>query len=149
MESESMRNVAILGNKTKELLANTPSVSTIDLHGIPVNCGIVVTKPPVFDSSGEKDRTKVLVNVTAFSCNHRDQFLILTASKNGPENSFYTIGSDFAGEVIAVGDAVEGIAPGDKVIGDYSYVGAQFVETPYRQGVTTNNSSAEYQSFEA
>jgi NADPH:quinone reductase-like Zn-dependent oxidoreductase len=144
-----MRNVAILGNKTKELLAKNPSVSTIDLHGVPVNCGIVATRPPAFESGGEKDRTKVLANVTAFSCNYRDQALILTASKRGPENSFYTIGSDFVGEVIAVGDAVEGFAVGDKVIGDYSYVGAQFVETPYQQGVATNHSSTEYQAFDA
>jgi len=144
-----MRNIAILGNKTKELLAKNPSVSTIDLHGMPINCGIVATAPPAFERDGEKDRAKVLVNVKAFSCNYRDQFLILAASKKGPENSFYTIGSDFAGEVVAVGDAVEGVAVGDKVIGDYSYVGAQFIETPYRQGVVTNNSSTEYQVFEA
>jgi len=149
MEDETMRNVAILGNKTKELLSRNPSVSTINLHGVPVNCGIVATRPPAFESGGEKDRTKALVNVKAFSCNYRDQALILIASRKGPENSFYTIGSDFVGEVIAVGEAVEGFAVGDKVIGDYSYVGARFVETPYRQGVTTNHSSAEYQSFDA
>src|SRR5262245_59917074 len=121
-----MRNIAILANKTKELLAKNPSVSTIDLYGAPVNCGIVSTRPPDFDGGGEKDRAKVLVNVTAFSCNYRDQFLILSASNKGPENSFYTIGSDFVGEVIKVGEAVEGFAVGDKVIGDYSYVGGQF-----------------------
>ena len=142
-----MRNVAILGNKTKELLAKNPSVSTINLHGVPVNCGIVATRPPAFES-GEKDRKRALVNVRAFSCNYRDQALILTASRKGPENSFYTIGSDFVGEVMAVGEDVEGFAVGDKVIGDYSYIGAQFVETPYRQGVTTNHSSTEYQAFE-
>jgi NADPH:quinone reductase-like Zn-dependent oxidoreductase len=144
-----MRNVAILGNKTRELLSKNPSVSTVDLHGAQVNCGIVATAPPAFDGGGENDRAKVLVNVKAFSCNYRDQALILTASRRGPENSFYIIGSDFVGEVIAVGEAVEGFAVGDKVIGDYSYVGAQFVETSYRQGVTTNHSSTEYQSFDA
>jgi NADPH:quinone reductase-like Zn-dependent oxidoreductase len=149
MEDEIMRNVAILGNKTKELLAKNPSVSTINLHGVPVNCGIVSTRPPAFESGGEKDRTKALVNVKAFSCNFRDQALILTASRKGPENSFYTIGSDFVGEVIAVGEDVEGFSVGDKVIGDYSYIGAQFVETSYRQGVTTNHSSTEYQAFDA
>ncbi len=144
-----MRNVAILGNKTKELLANNPSVSTIDLHGVPVNCGIVATTPPIFETGAEKDRKKALVNIKAFSCNYRDQALILTASKKGPENSFYTIGSDFVGEVIAVGEDVEDFAVGDKVIGDYSYIGAQYVKTPYRQGVTTNHSSTEYQAFNA
>ena len=143
-----MRNIAILGNKTKELLANNPSVSTINLHGVPVNCGIVATMPPAFES-GEKDRRKALVKITAFSCNYRDQALILAACRKGPENSFYIIGSDFVGEVIAVGEDVEGFAVGDKVIGDYSYIGAQFVETPYRQGVTTNHSSTEYQAIDA
>ncbi len=144
-----MRNVAILGNKTKALLAENPSVSTINLHGVPVNCGLVSTKPPIFDGADEKDRGKVLVNVKAFSCNYRDQALILTASKKGPENSFYTIGSDFVGEVVAVCDGVAGFAAGDKVIGNYAYVGAQFVETSYRQGVTTNHASTEYQAFDA
>ena len=143
-----MRNVAILGNKTRELLAKNPSVSTINLHGVPVNCGIVATKPPAFESGCEEDRAKALVNVKAFSCNYRDQALILTASRKGPENSFYAIGSDFVGEVVAVGDDVEGFAVGDKVIGDYSYIGAQFVETPYHQGVATNHSSTEYQAFD-
>ena len=144
-----MRNVAILGNKTREMLANNPSVCTITLHGVPVNCGIVSTRPPAFDNKSESDRTKALVNIKAFSCNYRDQALILTASRKGPENSFYTIGSDFVGEVIDVGKAVEGFSVGDKVIGDYSYIGAQFAETPYRQGVTTNHSSTEYQIFDA
>src|SRR5215813_1675202 len=134
MEGEVMRNVAILGNKTKDLLAKNPSVSTINLHGVPVNCGIVATEPPMFESGGEKDRDRAFVKVKAFSCNYRDQALILIASRKGPENSFYTIGSDFVGEVIAVGEAVEGFAVGDRVIGDYSYVGARFAETPYRQG---------------
>src|SRR5262245_22579412 len=149
MEDNLMRNVAILGNKTRELLAKDPSVSTINLHGVPVNCGIVATRPPAFESGGEKDRTKALVNVRAFSCNYRDQALILTASRKGPENSFYTIGSEFVVEVIAVGEGVEGLAVGDKVIGDYSYIGAQFVEVPFRQGVATNHSSTEYQVFDA
>lgn len=144
-----MRNVAILGNKTKELLVNNPSVSTIDLHGVPVNCGIIATRPPAFESGSEKDRAKALINVRAFSCNYRDQSLILLASRKGPENSFYSIGSDFVGEVLAVGEAVEGLAVGDRVIGDYSYIGAQFVETPFRQGVTTNHSSTEYQVLDA
>src|SRR5262249_20762329 len=104
-----MRNVAILGNKTRELLANNPSVSTINLHGVPGNCGIVATMPPAFES-GEKDRRKALVKITAFSCNYRDQALILAACRKGPENSFYIIGSDFVGEVIAVGEDVEGFA---------------------------------------
>jgi NADPH:quinone reductase-like Zn-dependent oxidoreductase len=144
-----MRNVVILGNRTKEMLAQNPSVSTIDLHGVSVNCGVIATRPPAFESGSENDRAKVLVHVKAFSCNYRDQALILAASRKGPENSFYTIGSDFVGEVVAAGEAVEAFGAGDRVIGNYSYVGAHFAETPYRQGVTTNHSSAEYQIFDA
>src|SRR5262249_14208727 len=110
-----MRNLAILGTKTKEMLVDNPSVSTIDLHGVPVNCGLVSTQSPSFDGSNENDRTRVLVRVKAFSCNYRDQALILTASKKGPENSFYTIGSDFVGDVLTVGDGVKGFTVGDKV----------------------------------
>jgi len=44
---------------------------------------------------------------------------------------------------MTVGEAVEWGAVGDKVIGDYSYVSAQFVETPYRQCMATNHRSTE------
>jgi NADPH:quinone reductase-like Zn-dependent oxidoreductase len=145
MEDKAVRNIAILGNGARELMPNNPSIETIDLHGVPVTCGIVSTNEPSFDRGSEKDRFNVLVKMKGFSCNYRDTSLILTASVKGAKNAFYTIGSDFVGEVLGVGAEVSGLAAGDRVIGDYAYLGAQYLNPSVRPGVTTNHASTEYQ----
>ena len=57
------------------------------------------------------------------------------------------IGSEFVGEVAAVGADVTGLALGDRVMGDNHYIGAGDAGRDYAEGVPTNAASQEYQVF--
>jgi NADPH:quinone reductase-like Zn-dependent oxidoreductase len=139
-----LRNVAILGPAVRELMPGNDSVGRFELRGRPVDCGIVPTRGPDFDPAAPENRRSVLVRVRAFSCNFRDMNFILTASRKAGR-SFYVVGSDFAGEVVAAGPGVRGLAPGDRVMGDCHYTGGPARGAP--EGVPTNHGSREYQVF--
>jgi NADPH:quinone reductase-like Zn-dependent oxidoreductase len=140
-----MRNVAVLSGKVRDKVAPQPRAETVHVRELPVTCGIVCTRPPAFDRTGEKDRSSVVVRVRAFSCNYRDQALILAASASPRENSFYVIGSDFVGEVIERGAEVVDLEIGDRVIGNNAYVGNTFEDARAPQGILSNHASAEFQ----
>ncbi|MEO1376421.1 MAG: zinc-binding alcohol dehydrogenase family protein [Cyanobacteria bacterium J06635_10] len=140
-----MRNIAICGSQLKPSILNNEVIDTIDLEGIKVNCGLINTRDPNFDSNAPKNKFMVLVKIRAFSCNYRDKNLILKTATTAPDTSFYVIGSEFVGEVIDIGAEVTELKIGDSVIGDGCY--------PYSRvegvigGLPTNNGSKEYQIF--
>jgi NADPH:quinone reductase-like Zn-dependent oxidoreductase len=83
----------------------------------------------------------VLVRVRAFSCNYRDKGLILRAATMPRADGYYVIGSEFAGEIVAIGPRVRGLTVGDRVIGDNAY--------PVRRrgiaaGIPSNHASREW-----
>lgn len=138
-----MKNFAVCGEKVKDLLPDNDSIEVVDIKGHPVTCGIIATDAPRFDSRSPEFESSVLVKIRAFSCNYRDMNLIFTALKRGPGESFYSIGSEFVGEVLEIGSKVTSVRVGDRVIGDCYYHGGG--KTPANQGVVTNHASKEYQ----
>lgn len=143
-----MRNIAICGDNVKGELPGKYPVETIEIHGVAVNCGTVVTQDTAFDARAFQNRSKLLVRVRAFSCNYRDLSLLFSAAQNVSEGSFWTLGSEFVGEVVELGSEVTGFAVGDRVVGNNNFSGvASFGASP-RQGIPTNNASREYQIFD-
>ncbi|HEU4510376.1 MAG TPA: zinc-binding alcohol dehydrogenase family protein [Pyrinomonadaceae bacterium] len=138
-----MKNFAVCGERVKELLPDNDSIEMVEIKGHPVTCGIIPSDAPRFDARSPEHETSVLLQVRAFSCNYRDMNLIFTALKKGPGESFFSIGSEFVGEVLEVGSKVTSVRVGDRVIGDCFYHGGG--RTPARQGVVTNHASKEYQ----
>ena len=59
--------------------------------------------------------TQALIRVAATALNHRD-LMIMSARYMGPKPENHIPVSDGAGEVIAVGEEVTNVAPGDRVI---------------------------------
>ncbi|HEX5875774.1 MAG TPA: medium chain dehydrogenase/reductase family protein, partial [Pyrinomonadaceae bacterium] len=138
-----MKNFAVCGERVKELLPDNDSIERIEIKGHPVTCGIIASEAPRFDPRAPEFESSVLIKIRAFSCNYRDMNLIFSALKKGPGESFFSIGSEFVGDVLEIGSKVTSVEVGDRVIGDCFYHGGG--RTPARQGVVTNHASKEYQ----
>ena len=140
-----MRNISICGSKLQHSLTLPNIVQAMQIDGIDVFCGLIHTKDSEFDANVPKNKFNVLVKKRAFSCNYRDKNLILKTAVHVPEERFYTVGSDFVGEVVALGTEVTEFQVGDRVIGNNSYPDSGVVGL--LPGIPTNNASKEYQSF--
>lgn len=140
-----MRNISICGSKLQHSLTLPNIVQAMQIEGIDVFCGLIHTEESEFDARAPKNKFKVLVKKRAFSCNYRDKSLILKTAVHVPEERFYTVGSDFVGEVVALGTEVTEFQVGDRVIGNNSYPDSGVVGL--LPGIPTNNASKEYQSF--
>lgn len=53
--------------------------------------GVLETKEPAFDGNTPAHADKVLVRITAFSCNYRDKSLMLKMATKGPPTGFYNV----------------------------------------------------------
>jgi NADPH:quinone reductase-like Zn-dependent oxidoreductase len=138
-----MKSVVVLSGDQSSSSSNFyDSVATIKLEGTPVTFGRIETVEPMFDSEAPENRGMVLIKVKAFSCNFRDKALIFSASlpreQEYPEGAYSYIGSEFVGEVVAVGAGVTVLREGDRVIGDNQYPGGAY------PGVPTNHASRRY-----
>jgi NADPH:quinone reductase-like Zn-dependent oxidoreductase len=140
-----MRNISICGSKLQHSLTLPNIVQAMEIEGIDVFCGLIHTEESEFDANVPKNKFNVLVKKRAFSCNYRDKNIILKTAVHVPEERFYTVGSDFVGEVVALGTEVAEFQVGDRVIGNNSYPDSGVVGL--RPGIPTNNASKEYQSF--
>ena len=139
-----MRSVAACNKNVKRLLPDNQSIETIEIDGTVLTFGIVPGRPPEWQRSDQRNAHRVLVRVRAFSCNYRDKALFLAAARKGAENSFYVVGSEFAGEVVDIGNAVSELKIGDRVIGNNHFVGRSADRTKLG-GIPTNHASKEYQ----
>lgn len=137
-----MRNIAICSNEVENLILGQDSVKTIDMNGILVRCGLLRTENIYFDRNAVSNRFKVLVKKKAFSCNYRDKSIIFRITKQAPENTFYVVGSDFVGEVIATGSEVTELKVGDRVIANNAYPESDALEA--FPGIPSNHASKEY-----
>jgi NADPH:quinone reductase-like Zn-dependent oxidoreductase len=82
----------------------------------------------------------VLVKVRAFSCNHTDKALIFAISRKCGEGACYScVGSEFVGEVIAVGMQVSKFQVGDRVMGNNQFATSDIPEI--LPGFPTNSAS--------
>lgn len=140
-----MRNVAICGCQVKVLQPDNRSLATIEIDGIEVTVGVIITREPTFNAQAPENRLNVLVRIKGFSCNYRDLNMIFAAVKKGAANSYFPVGSDLIGEIVEIGHGVTRLKLGDRVISDNHYSGLQMHGV--REGVLTNQASKEYQIF--
>lgn len=140
-----MRNFAILGRRAKQMLPAGTRADTVILDDVPILCGIVETPEPQFEPDAPGNEYLVLVRVKAFSLNYRDKNRIFSMAFKGAEEGFYVVGSEFVAEVLRVGSKVTEFAPGDRVMGDNNYPGAN--GNGVAPGVPTNHASKEIQIF--
>lgn len=134
-----MRNFAVINS----VPAAPPGTQVeITLDGIAVRCGIVHTPEP-----GGLAADAALIRKKAFSLNYRDRRLMLQAALAVAPGQFYTVGSEFAGEVVAIGSNVRDLAVGDRVIGNGNYPHAEAPDV--RPGLPTNHGSKEFQALHA
>src|SRR6266568_4852616 len=132
-----MRSVVICGPELPSS-AGRDAVRAVSIDGVRVPCGVIVTADRAFDHDAPANAEKVLVRVRRFSCNYRDKGFVLRAAARLPADRCFAIGSEFVGDVVAVGTGVERVRPGDRVMGDNSYPHGA------RGGVPTNGASREY-----
>lgn len=133
-----MRGLAICGRG----MGGTGRLDTVSIEGVAVRCGVLQIIPPEFDPRTPENRRRVQVQVRAFSCNYRDKTLILKMATRGPSDRFYVIGSEFVGQVVAVGEDVSRVSVGQRVIGDNCYPDLR--PSGWARGVPTNNASREF-----
>ncbi|MEM6319317.1 MAG: zinc-binding alcohol dehydrogenase family protein [Bacteroidota bacterium] len=125
-------------------------MQTFKLNQTKFPCGVVETNKAVFNPSNEANLEKVFIRKKGFSCNFRDKSLALyrlpILEKFAIQNKakFYTLGSEFSGEIVAVGDKVRGFKIGDAIMSNGSYPS----EHPSgNAGLPTNHGSKEYDAI--
>ncbi len=145
-----MRSLAIANNDFLLRMLPHESVEQFELEGVPLACALLQTPAPEFDGTVQENRDRLLVRKHAFSCNYRDKGIIFAALKGGrgyTKYAYLTIGSEFSGEVVAVGADVTEFSPGDRVMGDNHYIGGYQTAAGAREGVPTNTASSEFEVF--
>lgn len=113
------------------------------LEGETFRFGLIETDAPQFNPDAADMADHVGVRVTAFSCNYRDRAFIFRMRNPRFRNNYFVIGSEFCGEVLAVGRNVTAFKPGDRVIANCAYPdsGVEGV----MPGIPTNQGSREVQ----
>jgi NADPH:quinone reductase-like Zn-dependent oxidoreductase len=142
-----VRSLAVSRSDVLLNLLPHDSVECFELDGLPLVCGILLGSPPDFDDKTQENRLNVLVKKKAFSCNYRDKGLIFVGLKGRYKHAYVVVGSEFAGEVIAVGADVTRFKVGDRVMGDNHYIGPVVTPEGGKSGVPAANASKEYQVF--
>lgn len=112
-----MRAVVVCGEERADELGRSHTVP-FELAGERLWCAEADVPDPEFPRDDPAYACVVRVRVLAFSCNYRDRGKIHAAVREG---RVWAVGSEFVGIVEAVGPAVEGLAEGDRVIGDNAY----------------------------
>jgi NADPH:quinone reductase-like Zn-dependent oxidoreductase len=137
-----MRSLVIFGAQGAAPAGGYTEHVTVD--GVRLPCAIVRTPPPAFASHAPEHAQAVLVQVRALSCNFRDRgfFQVMKGVAGG---RFSSLGSEFAGEVVAVGAEVRELRVGDRVMPNHHYTGGQVDGSGVREGVCTNQASRELQ----
>ena len=107
-----MRAIAVM--PVGDMPAAELPADALHIDGSTLLGGLVAARPPDFDP--EAQPTSVLLRTRAVSCNYRDRGLLRQVALRAAPGSFYVIGSEFVGEVLAVGRGVETLAPGDRVV---------------------------------
>ena len=145
-----MKNLVVLNQNAARRAAECKVAATVDMHGVPVTIGIVETPDARFDATAPHRAKHVLVRVKAISCSYRDKSVVLAAAMGEIGDDITPIGTEFVGEVIAVGADVTRVGSGDRVI-PVSYFPDRPAEwhTPARSrfGLPTQNAARELSVF--
>lgn len=124
-------------------VADARALGEVDLEGTTVPLGLAASEQPRFDARRLSQADQVLVRVDAFSCNYRDKSLIVDSASRMAANRWPIrdhFGSEFAGTVVACGDAVRRWKVGDRVLADAAYPGSSVEGVP--AGIVTNHASS-------
>jgi NADPH:quinone reductase-like Zn-dependent oxidoreductase len=141
------RSVAICSRCSDQGVVGASTRVVFELENVPISAALVDLGDVQFIPDRPDNDEYVLVKTRAFSCNYRDRGLMLQRMRLLDERTLRSadeffcagIGSDFVGDVIAIGKNVEQIRVGDRVIPN-----ASFPRTGYdgvRPGVPTNSAS--------
>lgn len=142
-----MNAVAIVGQDAHKLHHHLRP-QPIRIKGIDMQCVRLQLKsqPDPTALQGED----VLLRVRAFSCNYRDQGLMLQMYQRDPARCLWPVGSEFVADILAVGPQVTQLHVGNRVMGNNAFVGSHFAgDVPFNGGVVTNHAGVEYQVLPA
>ncbi len=133
-----MKTLALMSDLEDAQRRNMPSFE-VPIHGSALPFALVEMPHPEFDPKAPENTHQVLIRVEAFSCNYRDAgilFLSYDTLRSLEKPGFTHFGSDFVGDVEAVGSEVTLIKPGQRVMPDSSY--PQDREPAVGDGIPTN-----------
>ena len=114
----------------------------VQLKSGPVSCGRCEVSDPTFDPGRETLKQQALLRVDAFSCNYRDMGFIRSGIAAARPNAVVPFGSEFCARVLAIGEEVDHIQPGDRVYGAFVYPEPPAPNIP--PGIASNECSKEY-----
>ncbi|MFC4815689.1 MULTISPECIES: alcohol dehydrogenase catalytic domain-containing protein [unclassified Flavobacterium] len=119
----------------------------IEIDDLRIPLALIEGVKPEFDPESDEYANLVLVRKSSFSLNYRDLGIIENAWRKLESvegDSFYPIGSDFAGYVEAVGKNITNFSKGDLVIGNGFYPNFENGAVP---GIPSNHASKEYEIY--
>ncbi|HKX85182.1 MAG TPA: alcohol dehydrogenase catalytic domain-containing protein [Flavobacterium sp.] len=119
----------------------------IQIDDLKIPMAMIEGVKPDFDTDADLNANLVLVRKASFSLNYRDLGVIENAWKRLQQvegDSFYPIGSDFAGFVETVGKNVKNLSKGDLVIGNGFYPDFENGAMP---GIPSNHASKEFEVY--
>lgn len=119
----------------------------IQIDNLQIPLALIEGNRPDFDPDSDQYANLVLVKKSSFSLNYRDLGVIEMAWARLQQvegDSFYPIGSDFAGHVEFVGKNVKDLFKGDLVIGNGFYPGYENGAMP---GIPSNHASREFEIY--
>lgn len=137
----------VLINKKKEL----PDRQLISHHDFTLKglCGVFTiglleADDIRFDTSLPENDYNVLVKILAVSSNYRDIYLLNLYNHllKKEDASHYVFGSEFVGEIVAVGKKIEHLKVGDRVIPNCAYPEKE-APFPLMEGIPSNSSFSE------
>lgn len=134
-----MRAFAAIGPAVDVAAAGLGTAEPVQLDGRRLRVAFCEVAEPRFEPGSDAHREAVLVRARAFSCNYRDGALAQAVLHPSARERIVVLGSELAGEVVAVGAGVEGWAPGDRVMACPSWGPGQAGGS----GVATNHASRE------
>lgn len=140
-----MRKLVVFSGQGDQNSGSSYEEQTEFLDERPIRFALIEEDPPQFDHEDPKNAHAVLTRIKAFSLNYRDKNRIFTTVCKAPPNSYYVIGSEFAGEVLDIGPQVKRFSRGDRVMGNNAYPNSGC--DGVLPGVPTNHASKEVQIF--
>ena len=118
--------------------------ATVDVAGLRLDVALAEVPDPRYDASARENADWVLVRVKAFSLNYRDRSILCGHGIPGADPG-HGIGSEFVGEVVAVGTAVASPRVGQRVIAEMAWPTSATPGT--FAGIATNAASRELQAL--
>lgn len=143
-----MKSLVVCNKELNLHLEGCKSVHQCKINGQTIHYSLIDVNEPIFNPQDQKNA--VLVQKKAFSCNYRELANILFSYNkivNSDNIQYYSIGSEFSGVVVDIGDNVKNVSIGDRVIpnGEYPHT----INLNTRPGLPTNHASAEFEIFDS